>query len=71
MIKKTLPTMGRYVVGILFLLIFLIINSGIPTTHQINITVVVGIFFTMVNILGCKIQLILVLREYIPYCSES
>ena len=37
------------VVGIPFLLIFLIINTGIPTTHQINITVVVGILFTTMN----------------------
>ena len=36
---------GMIVVGIQFLLI---INSGIPTTHVINITVVVGICFTIV-----------------------
>ena len=41
------------VVGITFLLMFVIIKSGIPTTHQINITVVVGITFTTV-ILSAK-----------------
>ena len=34
---------GMVVVGIPILLIFLIMNSGIPTMHEINITVVVGI----------------------------
>ena len=32
---------GMFVVGIPFLTVFLIINNGITTTHQINITVVV------------------------------
>ena len=39
---------GMIVVGILFLLIFVFINSRIPTTHQVNIIVVVGIPFTTV-----------------------
>ena len=39
---------GIIVVGIPFLTCFLIINRGIPTKHQINITVVVGIPFSMV-----------------------
>ena len=35
--------LSMIVVGILFLTGFLIINSGIPTTHVTNITVVIGI----------------------------
>ena len=38
----------RIVVGISFLTVFLIINSGIPTTPKINITVVLGIRLTTV-----------------------
>ena len=45
-----MPNMGSMiVVGIPLLLIFVNINSGIPTTHLLNITVVVGITFTTVN----------------------
>ena len=46
---------GMIVVGIQF---FLIVNSGIPTTHLINIiTIVVGILFTTLSILNFRIYL--------------
>ena len=42
------PNMGGMtVLGIPFLTGFFIINSGIPTPHQINITAIVGIPYTI------------------------
>ena len=55
MLKKTKyqqhsyrPYLAFYGVLIVVGIIYLIINSGIPTTHGINYTVVVGIPFTTV-----------------------
>ena len=50
-IKNRMPSMGSMiVVDIPYLTGFLIINSGIPTTHVFNITVVVGILLLRWNV---------------------
>ena len=47
-----MPNMGSMIVVGMFLTVCLIIDSGITTTHESNITVVVGISFTTYTVIS-------------------